>query len=127
MAIDKTAVPGEPFSLTLSVSNCNERETARRYDSSQLYDFIVRDEVGAIVWSWSYGRAFVQAVMDRSYGDRQTVTYGVIWDQTTNAGTPVAPGTFQIEALDVGCTLPALNQCNLSATIDVQILVPPIP
>jgi len=126
-AVDKVAVPGEPFSLTLSVSNCNERETARRYSSSQLYDFIVRDESGATVWSWSRGKAFVQAVMERTYGDRQTVTYGVVWDQTTNDVAPVAPGTYQIEALDVGCTLPALNQCGLSATIDVQILVPPVP
>jgi len=126
-AVDKITVPGEPFSLTLSVSNCNERETARRYDSSQLYDFIVRDEGGATVWSWSHSRSFLPTVMDRPYGDRQTVTYGAIWDQTTNEGAVVVPGAFQIEALDVGCTLPALNQCNLSATIEVQILVPPIP
>jgi hypothetical protein len=124
-AVDKITAPGEPFSLTLSVSNCNERETARRYDSSQLYDFIVRDENGATVWSWSHSRNFLPAVMDRPYGDRQTVTYGAIWDQTNNEGAPVAPGAYQVEALDVGCTLPALNQCNLSATIKVQILIPP--
>ena len=126
-AIDRSAVPGEPFSLTLSLSNCNEHETARRYSTSQIYDFIVRDEGGIVVWSWSHSRAFAQAVMDRSYGDRQMVTYGAVWDQTSNDGAAVIPGSYQIEALDVGCTLPALNQCNLSATIEVQILVPPVP
>ncbi|MCH7580511.1 MAG: hypothetical protein IIB22_09735 [Chloroflexi bacterium] len=126
-AVDKIVVPGEPFSLTLSVSNCNERETSRRYGSGQIFDFIVRDESGELVWNWAHGRSFVLAVMERTYGDRQTVTYGVVWDQTNNDGEAVAPGTYQIEALDVGCTLPALDQCDLSATIAVQILVPPGP
>ena len=126
-AVDKIAVPGEPFSLTLSVSNCNEHETTRRYGSGQIFDFIVRDESGELVWNWADGRGFVLAVKERTYGDRQTVTYGVVWSQTSNDGAPVIPGTYQIEALDVGCTLPALNQCDLSATIEVQILIPPNP
>ena len=126
-AVDKIVVAGEPFSLTLSVSNCNERETSRRYGSGQIFDFIVRDESGELVWNWAHGKGFVLAVKERTYGDRQTVTYGVVWDQTTNDGGAVEPGTYQIEALDVGCTLPALDQCNLSATIEVQILLPPNP
>ena len=124
-AVDKVTVPGEPFSLTLSVSNCNEHETSRRYGSGQIFDFIVRDESGDLVWNWAHGLGFVLAVKERAYGDSQTVTYGVVWDQTNNDGAPVEPGTYQIEALDVGCTLPALDQCDLSATIEVQILVPP--
>ena len=126
-AVDKIAVPGEPFSLTLSVSNCNEHETTRRYGSGQIFDFVVRDQSGELVWNWADGRGFVLAVKERTYGDRQTVTYGVVWSQTSNDGAPVIPGTYQIEALDVGCTLPALNQCDLSATIEVQILIPPNP
>ena len=126
-AIDKTADPGEPFSLTLSVSNCNERKTSRRYGSGQIFDFSVRDESGELVWNWAHSRGFVLAIKERTYGDSQTVTYGVIWDQTNNDAGPVAPGMYEIEALDVGCTLPALDQCDLSATIEVQILVPPSP
>ncbi|MCH8009698.1 MAG: hypothetical protein IIC91_12635, partial [Chloroflexi bacterium] len=60
--------------------------------------------------------------MERTYGDRQTVTYGVVWDQTNNDGEAVAPGTYQIEALDVGCTLPALDQCDLSASQTIEIV-----
>ncbi len=126
-AVDTIIDPGEQFWLTLSVSNCNAHETSRQYSSGQIFDFIVRDENGALVWSWSHGRSFVQAVNDRMYGHTQTVTYGVVWDQTANDGAPVASGRYEIEALDVGCTLPALDQCNLSATIDVQILLPPGP
>ncbi len=126
-AVDTIMVPGEPFSLTLSVTNCNDHETTRRYGSGQIYDFIVRDENGELVWNWSHGIGFVLAIKERTYGDRQTVTYGVVWDQTGNDGLLVAPGTYKIEALDVGCTLPALDECNLSAAIEVQILLPPGP
>ncbi|MCH7699265.1 MAG: hypothetical protein IH865_10060 [Chloroflexi bacterium] len=126
-AVDKVTVPGEPFSLTFSVTNCNEHETTRSYSSGQIYDFIVRDDSGELVWNWAHGLAFLQAIQERTYGDRQTVTYGVVWDQTDNDGAPVPPGTYEIEAVDVGCTLPAVNECNLNATIEVQILVPPIP
>ncbi len=127
MAVDKITVPGVPFSLTFSVSNCNERETSRQYNSGQIYDFIVRDASGELLWNWAHGLAFVQAIQERTYSAQQPVTYGVVWNQTDNDGVPVPPGTYQIEAVDVGCTLPALDECHLSATIQAQILVPPIP
>ncbi len=126
-AVDTIIDPGEQFWLTLSMSNCNAHETSRQYSSGQIFDFIVRDESGALVWNWAHGRSFVQSVNGRTYGHTQTVTYGVVWDQTANDGAPVAPGRYEIEALEVGCTLPQLNQCNLSASIDVQVLVPPGP
>ncbi len=127
MAVDNITVRGEPFSLTFSVSNCTGRETSRQYSSGQIYDFIVRNEAGQLVWNWAHGLAFVQAIQERTYGAQQTVTYGVVWDQTDNDGVPVPPGAYEIEAVDVGCTLPALNECDLSATIELQILVPPVP
>ncbi len=126
-AVGNIMAPEEPFSLTFSVSNCNDHETARQYNSGQIYDFIVRDEAGQLVWNWAHGLAFVQAIQERPYGAQQTVTYGVVWDQTDNDGLMVGPGMYEIEAVDVGCTLPALDECNLSATIEVRILVPPIP
>ncbi len=127
MAVDTIMAPGEPFSLTLSVSNCNDHATSRQYASGQIYDFIVRDGSGELVWNWAHGRGFTLTIMDRTYGDQQTVTYGVVWDLTDNAGAPVPPGTYEIEAVEVGCTLPALDECSLSSTVDVQILVPPVP
>lgn len=125
--VDELTVQGNPFYLTFSVSNCNDHETTRRYGSGQIFDFIVRDQSGETVWNWAHGRGFVLAVKERTYGDRQTVTYGVVWDQTDNDGVQVPDGTYEIEAVDVGCTLPALDECNLSASIEVRILYPPTP
>ena len=53
----------------------------------------MRDESDELVWNWANDLGFVLAVKERTYGDRQTVTYGVVWDQTTNDGEPVTPGT----------------------------------
>jgi len=126
-AIEPIMVPGEPFAFTFSVSNCNERETTRRYGSGQIFDVIVRNEEGETVWNWAFDYGFVLAPMDRTYGDRQTVTYGAVWDQLDNDDILVTPGTYTVEGVDVGCTVPGMTQCNLSATTEIQILVPPTP
>jgi hypothetical protein len=125
-AQESIMVPGQPFWLTFSVSNC-DHQTSRRYGSGQIFDVVVINEEGEPVWNWAYDFGFVLAPMDRIYGDRQTVTYGVIWDQLDNDEMQVEPGTYTVEATDLGCTLPAMNQCNLTATTEIQILLPPVP
>ena len=124
-AVDTIHVPGQTFSFTFSISNCHGRETTRRYGSGQIYDFIVRNEKGETVWNWAFDFGFVQVVTDRTYGHTQTVTYGAEWDQLDNDDLPVEPGTYTVETVELGCTLPALDECNLTATIEIQILLPP--
>ena len=90
---------GEDIPLTLTVTNCSDDSITRTTSSSQLYDFFILDDQGEFVWFWSHDRAFAQAIVDLEYSSEPTTVYEEIWQQDTNAGNPVAPGTFEVRAV----------------------------
>ncbi len=116
---------GEPLSIALSVINVSERQVERTYYSGQRYDFIVLDDTGNVVWRWSRDMAFTQAIIEVAFEPGQKVTYSEVWNQKTDSGEQVEPGTYELQALDVGCGTPTGRLCALGATLAFEIWAPP--
>jgi len=104
-----TVSSGEPIVMTLSVTSRARRKVDLRFHSGQRYDFAIRDGKGQVVWRWSAGRVFTQAL------GRETLAPGttLAWQETFQ-GT-LDPGTYDI----VG-TVPMIK-AQLTATTSIEV------
>ncbi|MCH8065750.1 MAG: hypothetical protein IIC90_07990 [Chloroflexi bacterium] len=115
----------QPLPMALLIKNASDRQVERTYSSGQRFDFIVSDVTGTEVWRWSHGMAFTAAIAEVTFEPGETVTYIEIWNQQTNSGEQVEPGTYELHAYDVGCGMLPAFQCDLGATLTFEILAPP--
>ncbi len=115
---------GEPLPMTLSITNANDQQVERTYNTGQRYDFVVFDTMGIEIWRWAYRTGFTQALVEVTFEPGETVTYSVVWNQQTNDGEQVAPGTYELHAYDVGCGMLPAFQCDLGATLVFEIWAP---
>ncbi|NLS44592.1 MAG: LysM peptidoglycan-binding domain-containing protein [Firmicutes bacterium] len=100
--VNRTTSPkGEPIRLSLSKTNVSGNPVSITYRSSQRYDFIVT-RAGRVVWGWSEGRFFTFAVERITLGAGQRLLHIQIWNQTTNKGIPVSPGSYTVTAVNTG-------------------------
>lgn len=87
---------GETVTVTLAVTNPTDERITVSIGSGLQYDFIVQDVPGAELWRWSRGRAFTQALTSLTLQARETRSFTERWDQRSNAGSLVAPGTYTV-------------------------------
>jgi hypothetical protein len=87
---------GESVRFTLSIMNTTSESVTRTMPGGQDYDLIVRTLDGSEVWRWSRSRVFTDAIREVSFGPGQTKTYSEIWDQRTNTGQQVGPGSYVV-------------------------------
>jgi Intracellular proteinase inhibitor len=52
------------------------------FPSGLTHDFEVRDSTGRLVWQWSQGRLFTQAMQNRMVDRDETVSYSATWSPT---------------------------------------------
>src|SRR5256885_2859949 len=87
-----TATVAADVTLTFSVTNNTASPVTVQFLSGQEYDFIIRSsDTGALVWRWSHGRAFTQALGSRTLASGETVTWTEKW-------TPSRSGTYTAHA-----------------------------
>lgn len=111
---------GEPISMTLAITNCEDGPVRRVYASGQQYDFVVSDDQQRELWRWSHGKAFTQAIQEATFESGETVTYTETWTQTTNEDDQIAPGRYDILGIDVGCE--ELNtDCHFGMGLPIDI------
>lgn len=84
-----TNIGSEPITLTLA-----EPEAA--------FDVEVRDEAGEVVWRRLEGQAVARDVQTRVLAPGETLTLRDTWPQRTNAGAPVAEGSYLVMASVAG-------------------------
>ena len=125
---------GENVSLTLVLFNCGETSTTRRYSSSYMYDFVIQDETGQIIWHWSRGMVFAQLENGRIFEPGEMFVHRTIWRQDTddrpilppelfNGGDLVSPGTYTLSGFDVsGCGIQDIDSCDLIASRTIEIV-----
>jgi hypothetical protein len=89
----KTYAVGAPVLLTMSISNPARPTITLQFSSGQHYDFEVR-RGRQVVWRWSAGRMFTQAVTNLTIGPGERRVYSETWNQRDNNGQPVPPGTY---------------------------------
>ncbi len=89
---------GEPVSLRLMARNDSAEAIDLQFLSSQQHDFVVKDGDGQVVWRWSNGRAFAQAIVERTLKPGEQLSSTASWNQRTNKKNLVEPGPYKIEA-----------------------------
>jgi hypothetical protein len=87
----------EPVALTLTVANPGRSPVTLQFPSSQQYDFEVR-RAGQVVWRWSAGRMFAQALTSLTLGAGEQRVFTQSWNQQDNNDQPVAPGAYEAAA-----------------------------
>ncbi len=90
-------VQGEEITLRMTIENQADEERKLAFTSAQLYDFEVEDLDGNLVWKWSEGQVFAQALTELTLSARQRLDYDTQWDQNI-----VDPTTGDLSALPVG-------------------------
>lgn len=89
--------PGEPVTLELQVRNRLGTSAAVQFPSGQQFDFVVlASGTRRVVWQWSRGRAFIQALTEIVFAPGETRLFTVIWPQLDDSGQPVPPGRYEV-------------------------------
>jgi hypothetical protein len=78
--------------LVFTVTNTTTAPVRLDFNSGQQYDFIVRSNADAVVWQWSAGMGFTQALTSRTLAPGETAAYTEHW-------TPTAKGSFAAQAV----------------------------
>ena len=67
------------------------------FPSGQTYDFVIKDEKGQIVYKWSDGRMFTDAIRQESFGPGER-TFALVVRLADKQGQPLAQGKYVAEA-----------------------------
>ncbi|HEU4751474.1 MAG TPA: BsuPI-related putative proteinase inhibitor [Armatimonadota bacterium] len=89
------AARGEQVTLELTVRNTSNRPVRVPFATGQQYDFEVwRGD--RLVYRWSQGRVFTQALSSLLLNPDQSITYTGRWDQRNNEGVRVPAGEYTV-------------------------------
>ncbi len=81
--------------LTLNITNTSERRVELTFPSGQTHDFAVLDSAGKVVWQWSEGRLFTQAMQNKLLTSRESAKYQEKWNAAGLAGKFTAVATLR--------------------------------
>lgn len=99
LEVEQQVVAGESVTMRLKVENEGAQPVTLTFPTSQRYDFIVTRTDGTVVWQWSHGKNFTQAVGTLTLAPGQEVELQEEWDQRGNDGNLVAPGDYQVRGV----------------------------
>ena len=96
MSTDKMSYSvGEPIMVTLKIFNYNEEDVVFHFNTSQRYDFIIEDEEGNKIWSWSKDRMFAMMLGEEILGPTNTeVIYTAEYKGKLSSGYYKITGIF---------------------------------
>lgn len=81
---------GRRINFALNVTNNTDKMVELRFPSGQTHDFMVLDSAGKVVWRWSTGRMFTQALQNKTVHSDETVTFEDAWDGVHRRGAYTA-------------------------------------
>ena len=76
--------------FALSVTNNTAKSVELLFPSGQVVDFVVTDTIGRVVWRWSDGRVFTQALQSQVLGSTESKTFSGEWKPDTLRGAFIA-------------------------------------
>ena len=92
-----TYAPGETVHLVFTVTNTSPEAVRFATPSLQKYDFIAyKNET--VIWRWSDGRMFGQAIGQIVLQPGESVTYSESWALKTDPRDRAIPGTYKLVA-----------------------------
>ncbi len=89
---------GEMITVALTALNPNPEPVQLLLSSSQIFDFWLSDGE-QIVWKWSSGRFFAQALSRLILEPGLPATYAVKFNQQLPSGALLQPGRYQLNGL----------------------------
>lgn len=101
LSLDRTAYPvGVPVTVTFTARNRAEGPLTLTFPSGQLYDVVIGlPERPTVVWRWSQGQFFTQALTTRTLAPGEALTLTATWDQRNQAGLQVPTGVYAATAV----------------------------
>lgn len=105
---------GPAFVLTLGALAPADEPATLRFTSGQMYDFVVSQD-GRELWRWSDGRAFHQAIHERTIDAGTLQTFVEVWDGRDGQGQLVT-GSVTVQASLQ--TISIIETNNVSLTVD---------
>lgn len=96
LSADRTAYPvGAPVTLTLTARNRGDVPLTLTFPSGQLFDVAIGPpDSPAVVWRWSQGQFFTQALTTRRLAPGEALILTATWDQRNPAGLQVPTGVY---------------------------------
>ncbi len=94
-------VPGEPVGARLTVRNQSDASIRVQFGSAQRFDLVVRRR-GALVWRWSYDKAFTQVVQETALRPGEALSFSASWGQVDLQGRRAEPGDYEIVGIFLG-------------------------
>jgi hypothetical protein len=94
-----TATP-DGYRFVIVVTNTSDKLLPLRFNSSQTYDFVIRDTLGdREVWRWSNGNFFSQVVRNESIRAESKWQFDVTWNRKDNDDKLVPAGVYRLTAI----------------------------
>lgn len=88
---------GEPVPIALRVKNVTDRPLELHLTGRTIaFDLIVALEDGTVVWRRLEGEVIPAILRLETLGPGETLTLEETWDQRSNAGETVGPGTYTV-------------------------------
>jgi hypothetical protein len=101
--------PGQPITLSLTVSNATQRPAMLQFNSAQRYEFTIQDQGGKTHWQWGANRMFAQVLGEETLAPGDSLVYR----ETFRGQLP--PGTYRA----VGSLLATGGQLAAEAPVTV--------
>ena len=92
---------GTRIGFALQVTNNTPKTVELRFPNGQTHDFAVADTQGRVVWRWSTGRLFTQAMQSKTVHSKDTMTLEDEWDARNAHGKYIAIATLNTTASPV--------------------------
>ncbi len=89
-----TFVQGEEISFILTLTNNGSGNALLNYSDSQQYDFYIESSSEIIIWRWSDGRGFTQALTELTIAAEETVEVSQVWDQKLSNDENIPAGIY---------------------------------
>ena len=91
---------GEPVRIVLRLTNVTDRPVEAHFLGREIaFDIVIASEDGRIVWRRLEGAVVPGILQVKVLAPGQTLEFTAVWRQRTNAGEPVAPGTYRVRGL----------------------------
>jgi len=98
ITVNLRVTPGEDaVTFELIANNGSDKRHELRFANGQEVDFVVLDERGRDVWTWSDGRLFTQPMRTHLLEQHESRDYEVTWQDSLPHGTFTAIARFRSE------------------------------
>lgn len=93
VSLDKS--DAQSVTLTLNITNASDKRVELTFPSGQTHDFVVLDSTGTVVWKWSEGRLFTQAMQNKLLTSKESAKFEEKWNAEKVQGRFTAVATLR--------------------------------